>query len=386
MLNRQGRPTAPGAAARAPARDLHAATRRCCIEEPLIFEIGRTDTTGVDLDEPAKFASRLGGLERTRRSACPASPSRRRCATTCASARRTTPSTPALFPLGSCTMKHNPRLNEKMARLPGFADIHPLQPESTVQGALELIDELAHWLKTLTGMPAVAMSPEGRRAWRALRHDGDQGRAGGARRQARSASWCRNPRTAPTRRPRPARLSRRGRPGARRRPRRSRRGEGEARPRCRRDHADQPQHLRAVRARYHRDRRRGPRRRRLSSIATAPISTPSSAGCAPAISASTPCTSICTRRSRRRTAAAAPAPARSCCPRRWRRSCRCRTSCMARTAACAGRAARSDGGGTPRRFGRLNAFHGQMGMFMRALAYMMSHGADGLRQAPRTRC
>ena len=44
-----------------------------------------------------------------------------------------------IYPLGSCTMKHNPRLNEAMARLPGFADIHPLQPQSTVQGALELI-------------------------------------------------------------------------------------------------------------------------------------------------------------------------------------------------------------------------------------------------------
>src|SRR5439155_1029685 len=64
-----------------------------------------------------------------------------------------------LYPLGSCTMKHNPRLNEKLARLPGLGDLHPLQPESTVQGALELIDLLAHWLKTLTGMPAVAMSP-----------------------------------------------------------------------------------------------------------------------------------------------------------------------------------------------------------------------------------
>ena len=56
-------------------------------------------------------------------------------------------------------MKHNPRLNEKMARLPGLADLHPLQPQSTVQGALRLIHTLAHWLKTLTGMPAVAMSP-----------------------------------------------------------------------------------------------------------------------------------------------------------------------------------------------------------------------------------
>src|SRR5262249_41605614 len=54
---------------------------------------------------------------------------------------------------------HNPRLNEKMARLPGFADLHPLQPPSTIRGALELINTLAHWLKTLTGMPAAALSP-----------------------------------------------------------------------------------------------------------------------------------------------------------------------------------------------------------------------------------
>ena len=66
----------------------------------------------------------------------------------------------ALYPLGSCTMKHNPRLNERMARLPGFADIHPLQPLSTVQGALELMDELSRWLVTMTGMTAVALSPK----------------------------------------------------------------------------------------------------------------------------------------------------------------------------------------------------------------------------------
>jgi glycine dehydrogenase subunit 2 len=66
----------------------------------------------------------------------------------------------SFYPLGSCTMKHNPRLNEKMARLPGFADIHPLQPQKTVQGALMLIAELARWLKELTGMPAVAMTPK----------------------------------------------------------------------------------------------------------------------------------------------------------------------------------------------------------------------------------
>lgn len=63
------------------------------------------------------------------------------------------------YPLGSCTMKHNPRLNEKMARLPGFADIHPLQDESTTQGALELMFNLQNWLATLTGLGAVSLAP-----------------------------------------------------------------------------------------------------------------------------------------------------------------------------------------------------------------------------------
>jgi glycine dehydrogenase subunit 2 len=63
------------------------------------------------------------------------------------------------YPLGSCTMKHNPRLNEKMARLAGFADIHPLQDQSTVQGALELMYNLQNWLATLTGLGAVSLAP-----------------------------------------------------------------------------------------------------------------------------------------------------------------------------------------------------------------------------------
>lgn len=56
--------------------------------------------------------------------------------------------------------EHNPRLNEKMARLPGFADIHPMAPQQSVQGALEVIHQLGEWLCKLTGMPAVAMSPK----------------------------------------------------------------------------------------------------------------------------------------------------------------------------------------------------------------------------------
>lgn len=63
------------------------------------------------------------------------------------------------YPLGSCTMKHNPRLNEKMARLPGLSDIHPMQDQSTVQGALELMYNLQNWLATLTGLGGVSLAP-----------------------------------------------------------------------------------------------------------------------------------------------------------------------------------------------------------------------------------
>ncbi len=63
------------------------------------------------------------------------------------------------YPLGSCTMKYNPRINEKVARFEGFADIHPLQDEGDVQGALELMYELQNWLKELSGLPKVSLNP-----------------------------------------------------------------------------------------------------------------------------------------------------------------------------------------------------------------------------------
>ncbi|MCF8567130.1 aminomethyl-transferring glycine dehydrogenase subunit GcvPB [Alicyclobacillus tolerans] len=63
------------------------------------------------------------------------------------------------YPLGSCTMKYNPKRNEKVARLPGFAEIHPYQPESTVQGALELLHRLQLDLAEITGMDAVSLQP-----------------------------------------------------------------------------------------------------------------------------------------------------------------------------------------------------------------------------------
>ncbi|MGI8913715.1 MAG: aminomethyl-transferring glycine dehydrogenase subunit GcvPB [Chloroflexota bacterium] len=64
-----------------------------------------------------------------------------------------------MYPLGSCTMKYNPRVNEQVAGLPGFSQIHPLQPEQTVQGALELLYELQQELLAISGMEACSLQP-----------------------------------------------------------------------------------------------------------------------------------------------------------------------------------------------------------------------------------
>jgi glycine dehydrogenase subunit 2 len=64
-----------------------------------------------------------------------------------------------LYPLGSCTMKHNPRINEELARTPGFAFSHPLQPEHQVQGNLELLWTLEQTLKEIFGLPRVTLQP-----------------------------------------------------------------------------------------------------------------------------------------------------------------------------------------------------------------------------------
>ena len=134
--------------------------RALMLEEALLFEIGSRNQTGVDFDSVQSAGTdRLSGLTRSSLDLPGLSePETVRHYTRLS--RQNYAIDLGLFPLGSCTMKHNPRLHEKMARLPGFADIHPLQPQETVQGALELIDTLAHWLITLTGMSAVAMSPK----------------------------------------------------------------------------------------------------------------------------------------------------------------------------------------------------------------------------------
>ena len=63
------------------------------------------------------------------------------------------------YPLGSCTMKYNPKVNEDLCRLPGLTALHPLQPAETIQGALRLMYELAEYLKEISGLDAVSLQP-----------------------------------------------------------------------------------------------------------------------------------------------------------------------------------------------------------------------------------
>jgi len=161
--------------------------RALMLEEPLLFEIGSNDQSGVDFEcSPAKAGAqaaesaavssseapggapgprpspgnRLGGLERSRPIDLPGLSEPETVRHYIRLSRQNYAIDLGLFPLGSCTMKHNPRLNEKVARMPGFADLHPLQPQETIQGALQVINELAFWLLDLTGMHGVAMSPK----------------------------------------------------------------------------------------------------------------------------------------------------------------------------------------------------------------------------------
>jgi glycine dehydrogenase subunit 2 len=159
MLNNQGRPTASGTA-QSSQHQTFTGNKALMIEEALIFEIGRTDTTGVDFDEPSDVPSMLGGFEREGTIGLPGLSEPETMRHFVRLSQKNYAIDLGLYSLGSCTMKHNPRLNERMARLSGFADLHPLQPIATVQGALELMDTLANWLMELTNMPAVALSPK----------------------------------------------------------------------------------------------------------------------------------------------------------------------------------------------------------------------------------
>ena len=160
-MNDQGRPSRPATTTDAAApRGTFTGNRALQLEEALLFEVGRPEVTGVDLPEPQGRRPRLGGLARKAALDLPGLSEPEAMRHYVRLSQKNWSIDAGLYPLGSCTMKHNPRLGEKMARLPGFADVHPLQPVSTVAGALDLVAELGRWLTELTGMAAVAMSPK----------------------------------------------------------------------------------------------------------------------------------------------------------------------------------------------------------------------------------
>src|SRR4030067_2922440 len=76
------------------------------------------------------------------------------------------PGDKGMYPLGSCTMKYNPKVNEDMARLPGFALSHPLQASEFSQGALALMYQLQEWLKEIGGFAGITLpTPAGAHGW-----------------------------------------------------------------------------------------------------------------------------------------------------------------------------------------------------------------------------
>jgi glycine dehydrogenase subunit 2 len=141
-------------------RKTFTANRALQIEEPLLFEVGRTNVSGVDIEPAPPIQARIGHLARDTRIGLPGISEPECLRHYVRLSQKNYSIDSGIFPLGSCTMKHNPRLNERMARLPGFGDIHPLQPQQTVSGALALMQELARWLMSLTGTVAVALSPK----------------------------------------------------------------------------------------------------------------------------------------------------------------------------------------------------------------------------------
>ena len=126
----------------------------------LIFETGTPRRTGIDFPKAKGIKSRLGGHDRKGEIGLPGLSEPETLRHYVRLSQKNYAIDLGVYPLGSCTMKHNPRLNEKVARMPGFADVHPLQPIQTAQGALEVMHVLSHWLMTLCNMPAVALTPK----------------------------------------------------------------------------------------------------------------------------------------------------------------------------------------------------------------------------------
>lgn len=130
-MNTQGRPTGVGTS------DFASVSGSSLLpNEPLLFEIGDREHSGVDLPDVEIDGSFLGGFERKSDIDLAGLTEPETLRHYVRLSRLNYSIDSGMYPLGSCTMKHNPRLNEKMARLPGFADIHSCSRSRRCRGRL----------------------------------------------------------------------------------------------------------------------------------------------------------------------------------------------------------------------------------------------------------
>ncbi|CAI8019443.1 Probable glycine dehydrogenase (decarboxylating) subunit 2 [Geodia barretti] len=158
-------------------------------EQPLLFERSVAGRTGVQLPRSTCRARGAAGGVVPRELPLPelSEPEVVRHFTN--TSRRNFSVDQGFYPLGSCTMKYNPKINDRIADLPGLALIHPYQDEATVQGALRLLWELQEWLGEIAGLPGVSLQPSagahgeltGALIIRAYHHARGEGAAGSQR-------------------------------------------------------------------------------------------------------------------------------------------------------------------------------------------------------------
>ncbi|RPH94608.1 glycine dehydrogenase subunit 2 [candidate division KSB1 bacterium] len=131
-------------------------------ETPLVFELSRAGRTGYDLPKyPPELqpTAALGNLARKKAPRLPEMSENQVVRHYTNLSVRNHHIDKDFYPLGSCTMKYNPKVNEQMASLPGFSALHPLQPAVTCQGALEVVYLLSRALAEISGLPAVTLQP-----------------------------------------------------------------------------------------------------------------------------------------------------------------------------------------------------------------------------------
>ena len=155
-MKTEGRSTSPVAANDIRAVKTVSGSQGLSQATKLIFETGTPHRTGVDLPEPNGTKSRLGKHARTGEIGLPGLSEPETLRHYVRLSQKNYAIDLGVYPLGSCTMKHNPRLNEKVARMPGFGDVHPLQPTSTVQGTCLLYTSPSPRDGLLSRMPSSA--------------------------------------------------------------------------------------------------------------------------------------------------------------------------------------------------------------------------------------